>query len=77
MLLLTDLSHYFIVLKHPPSNVDAIVIPICPWHLLVDIGIDSCHAAGSLNRLLQQFPTRTTFGVMVKLYLIVLSYCCK
>ena len=45
---LTDLAHNFIILQHAPSDVHTIVVPIGPWHLLIDIGIDTRHGAAGL-----------------------------
>jgi len=39
----TDLAHHLIVLQLPPSDVHAVIVPVRPWHLLVDIGIDARH----------------------------------
>jgi hypothetical protein len=44
----TDLAYYLIVLQHPPCNVYAIIVPVRPWHLLVDISIDAGHLAAGL-----------------------------
>ena len=45
----TDLANDLIVLKHAPGDVDAVIVPIGPWHVLVDIGVDARH--GDRRRL--------------------------
>lgn len=42
----TYFAHHFIVLKHSPGDIDAIIIPVGPRHMLVDIGIDARHVGG-------------------------------
>jgi len=39
----TNFSDNFVILQNPPTDVHAVVIPICPGHLLVDIGVDARH----------------------------------
>lgn len=45
---LTNLSYYLVVLQHAPSYIDAIIVPVCPWHLLVDICVDTRHLVVAL-----------------------------
>jgi len=45
----TDLAHDLVVLQHAPANVHAVVIPVCPRHLLVDIGVHTRHDARFLG----------------------------
>ena len=42
----TDLPNNLVVLENAPRDVDAVVVPIRPGHVLVDVGIDAGHAAG-------------------------------
>ena len=46
------LPHDLVVLQNAPGDVDAIVIPICPGHIGVDVRIDACHA-GSLACIIE------------------------
>ena len=47
----TNLAHNFIVLQDAPRNVHAVIVPVRPWHLLVDICIYTRHfAAGLLGK---------------------------
>ena len=39
----TYLTHHLVVLQHSPGDVYAVIVPICSWHLLVDVGVDSRH----------------------------------
>lgn len=41
----TDLAHYLVVLQVSPGDVHTVVVPVRPWHLLVDICVDACHLA--------------------------------
>ena len=45
---LTNLPNHLVILKDPPSDVYAVVVPIGPRHLLVDICINSRHDVDSL-----------------------------
>lgn len=39
----TYLSDDLVVFKDSPGDVDAVVIPVCTRHVLVDIGVDASH----------------------------------
>jgi hypothetical protein len=41
----TNLSHYFVVFQCTPGYVDAVIVPVGPGHISVDISIYPCHAA--------------------------------
>lgn len=41
----TDLSDNLIILHHTPGNIHAVIVPVRPGHLLIDISIDPCHVA--------------------------------
>lgn len=43
----TYFPNNFIVLQHAPRDVDAIIVPVCPWHLLVDVCVYTGHAVRS------------------------------
>jgi hypothetical protein len=45
---LTDLAYHLIVLQYAPCDVHAVVVPVRPWHLLVDICVDARHLAAGL-----------------------------
>lgn len=45
----TNLPHDFVVLQHAPGDVDTVIVPIRPWHMLVDICVDSRHSAAGLE----------------------------
>jgi hypothetical protein len=40
---ITYLANNLIVLQHTPRNVDTIIVPIGPRHMLVDIGVNTRH----------------------------------
>lgn len=39
----TYLANNFVILQHAPGNVDTVIVPIGPRHMLVDIGINARH----------------------------------
>lgn len=39
----TYLAHDLVVVEHAPGYVDAVVVPVRPRHLLVDVGVDARH----------------------------------
>lgn len=43
----TDLPNDLVVLDNSPTNVDAVVVPVGPGHVVVDIGVDSGHGGRS------------------------------
>lgn len=62
----TDLAHYLIVLQHAPSDVHTVIVPVGPWHLLVDICVDSRHfAAGLLGKAQRKTVRDRYWGKMV------------
>ena len=50
----TDLAHDLVVLQHTPADVYAVVVPVCPRHLLIDIGVHARHDA----RFCEQYAPR-------------------
>lgn len=44
----TDLPHDLIVLQDAPRNIDAVIIPVGPGHVSVDVRIDTRHPGGGL-----------------------------
>lgn len=40
----TYLADNLIVLQNTPRDVDTVIIPVCPRHVLVDVGVDASHA---------------------------------
>ena len=46
----TDLPYDLVVLEHTPCDVDAVVIPVCPRHVLVHICIYTRHFAAVISR---------------------------
>lgn len=56
--LLTDLAYDLIVLQDSPGYIYAIVVPVCPWHLLVDICVDTRHSAAGLRGKAQRKTDR-------------------
>lgn len=43
----TDLLNDLVVFQNAPADVNAIVVPVCARHLLVDVGVDASHGGGS------------------------------
>lgn len=39
----TYLSDDFVILQHAPGDVDAVIVPIGPGHVLIDISVDASH----------------------------------
>ena len=39
----TYFAHDLVVLQHAPADVDAVIVPVCPGHLLVDVGVHARH----------------------------------
>ena len=39
----TYFAHDLVVLQDSPADVDAVIVPVCPGHLLVDVGVDARH----------------------------------
>ena len=44
----TNLPHHLVILQDTPSDVDAVVLPVSFWHVLIHIGVDSSHDAACL-----------------------------
>lgn len=60
-MLCTYLANDLVILQHAPGDVDAVVIPVGSRHVLVYIGVDTCHGD---CRQLPSLPTteRDTAG---------------
>lgn len=48
--LATYLADDFVVLQHAPLYIYAVIVPVAPRHVLVDVGVDSRHAGDILPR---------------------------
>lgn len=55
----TDFANNLVVLQNSPRNVDAIIVPIGPRHMLVHIGIYARHDEG------RRVPTPPTIKIRV------------
>ena len=42
---ITYFADHLVVLEHAPGDIDAVVVPVGPRHVLVNIGIDTRHGA--------------------------------
>ena len=40
----TNLANNLVVLEQAPGYVDAIVVPVGPWHKRIDVGVHARHA---------------------------------
>lgn len=43
---LTYFSNHLIIFQDPPGDINAIIIPVCARHTVIDIGIDARHDDG-------------------------------
>lgn len=55
--MLTYLANDLVILKDTPGDVNAVIVPVRPGHMLVDIGIDTRHL--EMDR---RFPSAPTIG---------------
>lgn len=46
MRVLTDFADHLVVLKNAPGDIHAVVVPVGPWHVLIDISVDARHGDG-------------------------------
>lgn len=53
--MLTYLANDFVILEDTPGDVDAVIVPVRPGHMLVDIGIDTRHL--EVDRRFPSAPT--------------------
>lgn len=45
---LTNLSNDLVIFQNAPGDVDAVIVPVRPWHMRVYIGIHARHLVGDL-----------------------------
>lgn len=42
----TYFAHDLVVLQDTPADVDTVIVPVCPGHLLIDVGVHARHGDG-------------------------------